>query len=322
MTTYNSTFNGKILTYFRERSPELFKSTNGWYRLDCPFCFGNKSFGINIFVNKAKCHKCDYNNRLIDSVKELEEKETFNNTLTFLDGFDGDTIFKKSPKVEKKELALPDSFRLIGLGKTFLAKTARGYCKKRGFNIDYLTSRGVGYCEEGRYEGSLIFPFYYNGKLVYYSNRRFIMTGRKFDNPSEEEFGIGKSKLIYNRDALYLYKKIYLVESVTNALTLKDRAISLGGKTISTWQYNEILKSPVEQIDILLDMDAFKVAVELALKFVSYKKVRLIYWPGNDDVNKMGYKKTIEIIKQFKPQTYIQLNSLKRTYEYNKGAIH
>lgn len=327
MTTYNDALEGKILSYFMNRYRGMFKSTKGWYRLDCPFCFGKKSFGINPTINISKCHKCDYKNRLVQTVAELEEKETFNDTLVYIDSNFENThsLFKKAKKIERKEVELPESFRLLSLGKSFIARTARAYAKKRGFNVDYLTTRGVGYCEEGKYEGSLVFPFYYNGVLVYYTNRRFLMglgSGRKFDNPPEEEFGIGKSKLIYNRDALFLYKKVQVVESVTNALTLRDRAIALGGKAISDYQFGELLKSPVEQFDILLDPDALGNAIDLAMRLVRYKKVRLIFWPGNDDINKMGRRKTIDIIKGFRPQSYIELNHIKRTYESNPSTFH
>lgn len=327
MGTYNDTFNNKLLSYFKRGYRNLKKSTKGWYRLDCPFCSGNNSFGINPLINRSKCHKCGYSKTLFKTVAEIENKETYNDTLVFLDeNFEGEfSIFKKAPKIQRRKLELPKSFKLISLGNSFIGETARGYIRKRGFDETYLTMKGVGYCDDGKYIGSLIFPFYYNGELVYFTNRRFLMglgSQRKFDNPVEEEFGIGKSKLIYNRDALYIYKKIYITESVTNSLTLKDKAIGLGGKSISDYQFSDIIRSPVERVSIMLDPDAISEAIKLALRLAPYKMTKLVYWPGDEDVNKMGRKRALELEKQFHYQTYKELVKIKTEYDYQKESIY
>lgn len=325
MGTYNDTVNTKILSYFRNRYGRLNKSTKGWYRMDCPFCFGKQSFGVNIFNNRCKCFKCEYNEKTRKTIAELEGKAE-NTVFTILENFDEVPIFEKEHHSNIRTIELPKGFRLMSMGDSFTAMMARRYMKKRGFNIDYLTYRGVGYCEDDpKYKGSIIFPLYYSDKLVYFTNRRFFMglgTKRKFDNPSESDFGIGKNKLIYNRDALYLYKHIYLLESVINALTMGDTGIAIYGKSISDFQFSEILRSPVEKITILLDPDAIGQAINLALRLVMYKKVRLVYWEGTEDVNKLGRKKVIEVCKKFHYQPYTELNSLKIQYNYEKSSIY
>ena len=325
--SYNEGINNRLLTYFRNRY-KVKPSTKGWFRCNCPFCSGKYSFGINIQYDRAKCHKCDYNKSLLRTVSELEGKETSSDTLTFIEeNFDETNIslFNKI-KINKTELKLPESFRLISFGDGFAGKSARSYMKnKRGLSISYLTYRGVGYCDAGKYEGCIIFPLYWDNKLVYFTDRRYLMglgNGRKFTNLTEEEVGIGKSKMIYNRDALYIYKKIYLVESVINALTMGDRGVALFGKSASSFQKSEIIRSPVEDIVILLDPDAILQAINLAIELSYYKRVKLIFWKGTDDVNKMGRIKTQSIIKQFKWQSTKELMSIKYTYENEKGAIY
>ena len=45
-----------------------------------------------------------------------------------------------------------------------------------------------------------------------------------------------------------MYKTVYLCEGAINAQTMGEKGIASGGKAISRYQVNEIIKSPVEII--------------------------------------------------------------------------
>jgi DNA primase len=130
-------------------------------------------------------------------------------------------------------------------------------------------------------------------------------------NPPEEEFGIGKSNLIYNHDALYMYDKVYLVESITNAETLGDQAVAFQGKKLSEYQISNLIYSPCSKVVILLDDDAWEEAVQLAMRLVHYKRVKVVKMPEKQDVNDLGKKATLKLTKVVDYQRYMDLFKLK-----------
>ena len=157
----------------------------------------------------------------------------------------------------------------------------------------------------------MIIPFHENGKLVYFNARLFIGNGPKYNNPETSDTGLGKSFIIYNKDALSMYRMVYLCEGALNAETMGERGIASGGKAVSRYQINEIIKSPVERIIILLDPDAKDKAIELALKLVNYKKVKVVFLPEGTDVNDIGKKKTLKLVYSTPYQDYNKLLTLK-----------
>jgi hypothetical protein len=250
-------------------------------------------------------------------VGKLEGIEEFAQIKAFLKTYDKEAFdsFDEVPiDIEKRKapkLELPEGFNLLALGKSQYGKMARNYMRGRGFKIMDLTLQGVGYCDSGPLEGYIIFPFVEAGELIYYQSRNFSGFGPKFNNPGEEEIGRGKTEIMYNKEGLYRYKKIYIVESVINALTLGDNAIALLGKFASLYQLNQILKSPCEEVVIVLDPDALEKAVDLALKLVEHKKVKLLNMPEEQDVNSMGKKYVRGLEKEASYLSFGQLLSIK-----------
>ena len=170
---------------------------------------------------------------------------------------------------------------------------------------------GWGYGTKGKYFGYLIIPFHEKGQLTYFNARRFIGNGPRYNNPDTSESGLGKSFIIYNKDALEMYKTVFICEGAINAQTMGERGIASGGKAISRYQINEIIKSPVERIIILFDPDAKQNAIDLALKLVQYKKVKVVFLPEGKDVNDLGRKETLRRVYQVHYQNYQELLQLK-----------
>ena len=145
--------------------------------------------------------------------------------------------------------------------------------------------------------------------------------GPKMKNPRNEDFGIGKSELIYNQDALFVYKTIEVVESITNALTLGERSVAILGKSISPYQLSMILSSPCESIHLLLDSDAYEKALTLALEICQHKSVKLIKMPTEQDVNDLGRKKAKDLIRDTPYLNWSELNRLRLNLN-NEGRIY
>lgn len=319
---FNRNIKSKLYKYFKYRL-DLKPSTKGFIRGNCPYCGSKFTFGVNIERLKVNCFKnCGVPKHPITLLMHLEEFETRNEAYDFLKVQQEyefyDSIVKREKVLAKREVELPESYTLINLGDSILSRIARNYLKGRGYNIDKLAMQGVGYCTSGQYEGYIIFPFYEQGKLVFFQGRRFAGNGPKMQNPAEEDFGIGKTQLIFNKDALFIYRRIFIMESITNTLTLGDRGIGLLGKKPSTSQISTIIKSPCEELIILLDPDALPEAIKLAMILCQYKKVKLIYWEGNKDVNDLGKKNIMEKIKQFDFLGYSDYFNLSKNLKGNE----
>lgn len=311
---YNKSIRGKLYRYFMQRL-DLKESTKGYIRGNCPYCGSNFTFGINVEYRKVNCFKeCGFDTDPIKVLMFLEgfqELKEVHNFLSIQQEYDSYNPTQSNKPREVVELKLPEEYVPIMLGDSILSKAARNYLQGRGFKLSTLMLQGVGYCLQGEYEGYIIFPFYEQGKLTFFQGRRFAGSGPKMKNPPEETFGIGKTQVIYNQDALFMYDEIRLVESITNALTLGETAIASLGKKLSRNQITRIIKSPCERITILLDPDAIKESIMLAMELSNYKKVRLVYWEGNEDVNDLGKKETLKRIKDFTFERYSYYNKLR-----------
>jgi hypothetical protein len=313
MSKLTRSITGKLFNYFNQRLNTK-RSTHGYYRCDCPYCGGKFTFGINVEVNKAHCFKCEEKPGTFGLLMYLENFETFNEVRNFLNiqqDYDLYTPEVKRKNIEPRKIELPQGYNSIVLGSSVYARAARSYMKRRGFDIEKLATKGVGYCDEGLYAGYIIFPFYTRGELVFWQGRKYLSNGPKMANPPEDQIGMGKSQIIYNADAMYIYQTIYLVESITNAETIGDNAIATLGKDVSPYQLNMMLAAPFENIVILLDKDATNKAIELSMKLVNYKRVKLVRMPTDDDVNKIGRKATLNLVKSESYKKYMDFYKLK-----------
>lgn len=291
---------------------------NNWLKGNCPICGAVDKYGVNITTSRTNCFKCGYKKSPIRVIMEIEGITEYRNLLKMLEGVEGLAIKFELPEVKEVEfIELPESFMNIRFKKGAMSNMARNYLRGRGFKISTLSMKGFGYCSKGKYAGSIIIPFYYNNKLVYYSARRFVNTGEKFINPTWDEVGIGKSFVLYNWSALFIYQKVYLVESAFNAETIGDNSTALGGKKISTYQISQIIKSPVSEIIIILDPDAITEAIKLGLSLVNFKKVKVLKMPEGKDVNDTGKEYVFKLEKDSEYLSYGNLlkmqNNLNRS---------
>jgi DNA primase len=249
---------------------------------------------------------------------DIEGFTEYHELISFLNNGQFDELQFKEEKIElaeSKPIYLPEGFRNISLGNSQLAKSIRGYVKKRGFSVDQFSRYGIGYGTMGETYGYLIIPFYYHGQLKYYNARNVIGKGPRYNNPDKDITGLGKQFIIFNHDALEMYRSVFVCEGALNALTMGDRGIATMGKAISKYQVNELLKSQCERYIILLDPDAKEYAINLALKLVAYKKVKVVFLPEGKDCNDLGKSAVMRLVYSTRYQSYQELiairNSLK-----------
>ena len=314
MAKITQQFKTQLYNYFVKRLG-AYEYRNGWLRVPvCPYCGREQKMGVNLTTYRTNCFRCGEHPSPAQMVMDIETLDTYAELITFLKHGDFSELSFTETKVElaePKPVYLPDGFRLINQGDGHIAKIIRNYLKHRGFNIDELSKQGIGYCTKGDYFGYVILPFYSNGKLTYFNARLVIGNGPRYNNPPKSVTGLGKEFLIYNVDALELYNQIYICEGVFNALTVGERAIATMGKAVSRVQVNKFIKSPVKRFILLLDPDAKKQAIDLALKLVNFKSVKVVYLPEGKDANDLGRKEVMKLVWNTRYQSYSDLIKLK-----------
>lgn len=309
---FNNQIIGKMYSYFMSKGFDDYK--NGWITGACPDCGESRTgkYALHLEQNRGNCFICGCKDKPFRVIQRMEKVETNHETYRVInthEGFDYVPQAREEKRVYKT-LELPTEYKMLGLYKSMTAKIVETNLLNRGFSINRLMRAGVGYCASGEYKGRIIIPYYQNSKLVYFNARQFIEIGTKFKNPSTEEFGIGKTQIIYNIDALYIYRRTWLFESATNALTLGGNAIGTGGKILSRWQISTIISSPCKSIIIGLDDDAQVEAYKLGMELAQYKRVKVLRFPPGLDANKLGRRKTIALEKATPWQSYKELYKL------------
>lgn len=308
-----------LYTYFINKWG-MYDYTRGWLKGNCPYCGKENKFGVNLASNKAHCFVCDERAKPISVVAYIE-RASINEAMGIIRGFEGLAYIEPTVvEYERQKVILPEGYHKLTEGDSQIARSARNYIKnKRGLDVRKLSEKGFGYCDKGDLFGYIIMPFYLRGQLVYYQARNFMANGPKFNNPKIEDFGIGKSVLIYNYDSLWLYDSTHLVESVFNAETIGDNSVGLLGKSIAPWQWSAIISSPVKRVTILLDPDAYyEKALPLALSIAPYKLVKVINLPDGQDVNSYGRTRTMQLKRKTHYQSYSELLKLKHEFERNQ----
>ncbi len=297
----------KLYQYFTQRAG-LQKYRRGWLKGDCPSCGENK-WGVNLTLMRTNCFRCKYNDKPIDAIMLLENLVTNNEVFKVLKAFEGIDFYEEAVELYqlKENVTLPEGYKNISRGDSLLACSARNYLIKRGFDIKELAKAGWGYCNKDKYFGYIIMPFYRNGRLVYFNARRFLGDGPRFNNPLVEDFGLGKSMLMYNSDALLMYDRVFIVEGLMNARTIGDNAVSMGGKKVSNYQINLLIKAPVKKYIIGFDHDGYEDALELAIKLEPFKRVKIMPFKDSRDINDLGRKKSLLITAK---QRYLNYNEL------------
>lgn len=309
-------FKTQLYNYFTKKLG-AYQYKHGWLRVPkCPYCGREEKLGINLSTYRTNCFRCGVHPTPDQLVMDLENFNTLPELVNYLNSGNFEEYTFKEEKIELPEIKpvyLPEGYQNIKYGDSTLANTIRGYIKSRGFDIDFCSKHGIGYCKQGPLFGYLIIPFYYKGELRYYNARSVIGNGPRYNNPNKDITGVGKEFIIFNHDALYMYNSIYLCEGAINALTMGDRGIATMGKAVSRYQINEFIKSPVNRFIILLDPDAKEYAINLALKLVHYKKVKVVFLPDDKDCNDLGRKEVFKLVLKTHYQSYQELIKIKNS---------
>jgi len=279
----------KVKEYFINKY-DGYDYRRGWIKCNCPICDEEHKFGVNLEKDWAHCFKCGYASNIHSCIMKAEKLDSFPKYVSYINSLTGVEIRKtKAKEFISPDRILPEGFKLLKYGDSLIARAARKHIEGRGFTVKSLSRKGIGYVDtKGKYFGYLILPIKVDNKVTFFQTRKIIGTGPKFNNPTWEDLGIGKSLVLFNGGILLSNTKVYLVESIFNALTLGNQAIAMLGKALSSRQRYLLMNSPVEEVIIMLDPDAYKEALKLGMELCTYKKVKVVLLPDDKDVNDIG----------------------------------
>ena len=91
------------------------------------------------------------------------------------------------------------------------------------------------------------------------------------------------------------------------------------GEAISAVQVNKLIKSPARKFILLLDPDAIKQSIGLALKLINFKAVKIIRLPEGKDANDLGRKEVMKLVwKTRYMYTYQEVINFRNNYKYEE----
>ena len=149
---------GQYYSYIAEHFT-LKPSTNNWHILDCPFCGKKKKGAINFSTERYKCWSCGEGCNLFTFIRNTSDEDlhVLIKTINALPESDidyaiveQDIPYKYSSVVSNSvtSFSLPSGYIPIMFGEDRYAKMARNFLRKRGFDLEYLSRLGFGYCKD------------------------------------------------------------------------------------------------------------------------------------------------------------------------------
>lgn len=278
----------------------------------CPFhkAINNvhrRKFGIS-FDGQWNCFACGESGKSFKSLfKKLKASPVLYKELY---GIIGEHFKPNYGKVKKEQelLKLPDEFLSIAVPSNSICyKHAVQYLKNRNITRDDVLRYNIGYCEDGKYRNRIVIPSYdKDGNLNFFTARDFLNSSYlKYLTPDWSKDFIG-FELFINWN-----EPITLVEGVFDAISIRRNAIPLFGKIISPSLKEAIFEYDVCKINVCLDDDAVKNALEISNYFSNQGiDVNLIKLGGHDP-SSLGFEKTTSEINSSKTIEFSDIISMK-----------
>jgi DNA primase len=316
----------KVYTYFSDNFVLSKFSPQGWLSFDCTFCGKYKKMAVHLEIQYVKCWSCGAACNVAEFVQEVEGCNYYEACQTInscrMSAIDLEVLSEIAAEGKVNEdITLPDGWQSITEGAGMLGKRARAYLESRGFDIDVLDFKGFGYCNKHHedinkdFYGYIIVPFRSNGSLQYYLGRDFMNNFLRYKNPPADWVGVGKADVIYNEEALYMHKTIFVVEGWSDAEMLGKRGTATLGWNMSRTQLNKYYKSkasklvfiPDAGIDMATGQTYYQKAVQTAVGFIETdKKVYVVDLNSvsdkGKDVCEIGLDMVIDLYKHHTPQ--------------------
>lgn len=249
--------------YFRINAP----SAKGWRQnlTGCPYCHDGKSKNPRshfLFINDEigfQCFNCGAKHRFsgtnVNGMAKFIAKAAWKKQGAILLELKKDKIFPNTDlknQEELKEEVGEDNLDLIDYKEVELPEVSlkwnlkaekvapryrKGFIENKKKVKKYLAEHGLTdiaktkelyICMEGDYSNRLIFPIYFDGKLISWAARALYPTSAKYlYPPAEDEFN-DRGTLIYGLDKMFKaedVKQIFVTESLVDSWILGGMAV-------------------------------------------------------------------------------------------------
>ena len=313
----------KVYKYFKDTYVLGKRSAKGWFSLNCPFCGKDHKGAVNIEWGYFKCWSCSAACNVAQFVQETEHvdyytaKQILNSVVP--SSLDLDILSDIVTDTISSAVTLPDGWQSIIDGEGIMGDRARRYLESRGYDLEVLDFKGFGYCNKHHEDktkdffGYIIVPFKKDGILSYYLGRDYIGNFLRYKNPPIDFVGVGKSEVIYNEEALHLYKTVYIVEGWSDAEMIGKRGTATLGWNMSKTQLDKYFKSAADKLVFIPDAGTdsatgqsyYQKAMHVAMGFIeSNKRVFVVdlngLKEGAKDVCEIGWER---VFKHYKEHT-------------------
>ena len=295
-----------IFGYFRQRFRSFRQTGGGWWMFNDPF--GDKKDGssrVNFDFNRVMDMRSGLTYDVVEFIQILEGLSSYRETLDYL-GFniipEVPTEYVRPPRPIISNMPLSKSLDFTTKDRFFIRGVE--YLVKRGFDIDFLMSKNVSICMEGKYVGRIIIHYIEDNRCVYFTARDYFYEALpKYKNPLTGETIKTASEVLYNKEFLQS-KSCYFVEGIMCAWTLEQaghKAIATGGWDLSDTQKNLILTSPLEEVVVFADRAFYKKTLKQYAFLVKHKRLKVVSFdallPEQKDVNDAGIELSLSLEK-------------------------
>ena len=180
------------------------------------------------------------------------------------------------------------------------------YLKSRNIGIDDIIRYNIGYCDSGEYAGRILIPNYdENYNLNFFVARGLYDQDLSYKNPKVSKDVIGFENQIDWQSP------VILCEGAFDAISIKNNAIPLYGKSIQSRLKTKILNSNIKDIYVSLDKDAIDDAVTIAEEFTKHNINVYLVELNEKDPNKLGYQNMTKLITETKLCNFATIMKIK-----------
>lgn len=262
-------------------------------RVDCPFCLertGTQDTKQHLHVSVVKevchCFRCGYKNNWVGLVMDVTG-QSYAFALGHLymtprlRDFPRDSIeWKSEGGSYQKSVELPDESHPLWVIRSPLARRARRYLEKRGFDQGHMKRYGLAFSPH--YETRFIIPV----EDDYWQARGFFdWVEPKYINPQVES-----RHHIFNSLALDIYEEVVICEGALSAMAVGDNAIALVGREAPPEKLERMAQAEVGTYIVAFDSDAPRFAADLARALYSKgKKVLVWEYKQGDPADRGGF---------------------------------
>jgi len=221
---------------------------------DCPFC-AESGHTLHVNYNKgesgmARCHTCWYGTRsLVNLVRDLFgyiPKSVRSLTERSPLAFDIDKLFQANAV---QRVDLPEDFAKLPERPTCTAtRLFLKYLRLRGFDYGDIDLFGIGFAPS--LKGFIIFPFWQNGRVVYWQGRRvFGAAEAKNHNPPST----GKKSYLFGYEQAVGQSDGFVCEGPLDAIAWGAGGLALTSKDLHKSQVAAIRLLGCERLIVCLD---------------------------------------------------------------------